>query len=183
MKIVSSLATFLVLIALSFAALAQEPLSSTEKSLDAIIEFAAQNERGAQVGENLLAPIRSRGELAAYLQSRKESPFNVLSQRSLQLFVDSLVFTEHGLASYRYRELESEMSPRQAFELLSLFGAQKTLSNLHFANASAEERQAQAKLAPVLLDDHKGYRCVPPATCQSSMDHICIGANCGMYPW
>lgn len=146
-------------------------------------EFVAEKERDARVGESLLSPIRTSAELSAYLQLHKTSPFNALSKRSQQLFVESLVFTENGLASYRYRELESELTPRQAFELLSLFGAQKTLGYLQFAQASSEESNAAAKLAPVLLDDHKGYRCVPPATCQSSMDHICIGANCGMYPW
>lgn len=176
-----SLALLPVLLVVGAAAMAQKTPETV--NLDVAAEFIAQKERDAARSESSLAPIRSRSELATYLQQRQTTPFDALSSRSRRAFVDGLMFTESGLASYRYRELELELTPRQAFELLSLFGAQKTVGRLDFANASTEERQALAKMAPVLLDDHKGYRCVPPATCQSSMDHICIGANCGIYPW
>lgn len=145
-------------------------------------DFVAQTQRDTQRGEIALAPIRSTSELASYLQAHKTSPFDALSERSRKLFMESLVFTDQGLGSYRYRELEAELSPRQAFELLSLFGAQKTMGYLQFSNGSAKEHAAVAKLAPIFLDDHKGYRCIPPATCVLASDHICIGANCGMYP-
>lgn len=91
------------------------------------------------------------------------------------------MFTEQGLASYRYREIELELTPRQAYELLSLFGVESTVGYLDFRNATPEERIAAAKLAPILLEDHKGYRCVRPATCDEALSSICIGANCGMY--
>lgn len=145
-------------------------------------EFIAQKERDVTAGQSSLAPIRSASDLKTYLQSGKGDAFQALSERSLKLFVESLVFTERGLASYRFRELESELTPRQAFELLSLFGVQKTVGYLRFPRASAAERDAIAKLAPIFFDDHKGYRCFPPATCVLTSDHICIGANCGMYP-
>ncbi|GMV32155.1 MAG: hypothetical protein AMXMBFR59_42800 [Rhodanobacteraceae bacterium] len=145
-------------------------------------DFIAQKQREAQRSEIALAPVRSMAELLSYLRAHKTSPFDALSARSRKLFIESLVFTDQGLGSYRYRELEAELSPRQAFELLSLFGAQRTVGQLQFLSGSAKEKAAAAKLAPIFFDDHKGYRCLPPATCVLTSDHICIGANCGMYP-
>lgn len=179
MRSFSSLAALLVVSAFACAASAQ---NSNPNAFSEAADFVAQKERDSKIGESALAPIRSASDLNAYLSSRKTSPLSALSDRSRKIFVESLVFTEHGLASYRFRELESELTPRQAFELLSLFGVQKTVGYLRFEQASAEEREAVAKLAPIFFEDHKGYRCVPPATCQASMDNICIGANCGMYP-
>lgn len=179
MKNVYSFAASLLLIFVGGTALAQNTASSS--GLAEAAEVVAKKELDSRASETFLAPIRSQAELETYLGQRKTSPFNALSPRSLKLFLDSLVFTEKGLASYRYKELEAELSPRQAVELLSLFGAQKTVSSLDFAQASAAEKEAVAKIGPIFNEDHKGYRCVPPATCMAAMDMICVGANCGMY--
>jgi hypothetical protein len=180
MRIVYFVAATILLIAPGSAALAQS--GTPRASLEEAAEFLSKKDADAKIGESMLAPIRSTTELETYLQSRKVSPFSSLSERSQRLFLESLVFTEKGLASYRYRELEEELTPRQAFELLSLFGAQKTIAQLRFLQSSPEELEAMAKIAPVLNDDHRGYRCVPPATCLAAMDMICIGVNCGMFP-
>lgn len=179
MKHARSLAPMLLPLLFGSVAAAPPPGST---NIGDTAEFIARKQRDAQSSEAALAPIRSVAELSVFLQSRKTSPFDALGERSRKLLVESLVFTGQGLGSYRYREIEAELTPRQAYELLSLFGAQRTVGYLRFSHGSAEERAAVAKLAPIFLDDHRGYRCTPPATCVVASDHICIGANCGTFP-
>lgn len=95
----------------------------------------AQEQPDVRRSDISLARIRSAEALDRYLRTHETSPLDALSERSRKLFVESLVFTDQGLGSYRYRELEAELSPRQAFELLSLFGAQKTVAQLDFSHA------------------------------------------------
>lgn len=95
---------------------------------------AAQEQREGRRNDISLARIRSAADLDRYLRTHETSPLDALSEPSRKRFVESLVFTDQGLGSYRYRELEAELSPRQAFELLSLFGAQKTVAQLDFSH-------------------------------------------------
>lgn len=179
MKSVRSLAPSLLLLLIGSVAQADLPEPENFKET---AEFIAREQRETQASEAALATIRSAADLSAYLQSRKASPFDALGERSRKLLVESLVFTDQGLGSYRYREIETELTPRQAYELLGLFGAQRTVGYLRFSRGSAAERAAVAKLAPIFREDHRGYRCTPPATCVVASDHICIGANCGTFP-
>lgn len=96
---------------------------------------AAQEQREVRRNAISLARIRSAADLDSYLRTHETSPLDALSEPSRKRFLESLVFTDQGLGSYRYRELEAELSPRQAFELLSLFGAQKTVAQLDFSHA------------------------------------------------
>lgn len=96
---------------------------------------SAQEQPDVRRSDISLARIRSAEALDRYLRTHETSPFDALSEQSRKLFMESLVFTDQGLGSYRYRELEAELSPRQAFELLSLFGAQKTVAQLDFSHA------------------------------------------------
>lgn len=95
----------------------------------------APERRDVRRDDIALSRIRSAADLDSYLQAHETSPLDALSEPSRKRFVESLVFTDQGLGSYRYRELEEELSPRQAFELLSLFGAQKTVARLNFSHA------------------------------------------------
>ena len=79
-----------------------------------------------------MAPIKTSGDLAAYLRSaNRGSPLMALSPGGRQRFLDSLTFNENGLVSYRYEDLAQELTASQAYRVLSLFGAQRTTHLLH----------------------------------------------------
>ena len=147
-------------------------------SLDDVTKLVGDKEAAIRAAESTLAPIRSRSDLSEYLSTHATSPVTALSQRSAKLFLDSLVFTEYGLASYRTAEIESELTPRQAYAILSLFGVQQSIAQLQIRAGTPEELEALHNIGPVIDDDHADYRCQPPATCLSTMAAICIGQNC-----
>ena len=168
-------------VALAITLCAQHVLAASNSSvvsLDEVTKLVGNHEAGMRAAESALAPIRSQSDLDEYLSMHSISPFGALSKRSLQLFVDSLVFTEHGLASYRTAEIESELTPRQAYAILSLFGVQQSLAQLRFHLGTPDELEALRNIGPIIDDDHPEYRCQPPATCITAMNTICIGQNC-----
>lgn len=73
------------------------------------------------------APIASREQLQAHLASTPTSPINKLSPSAQFNFLNSLVFTQRGLASYSYIDLAG-LPVTDAYSILSLFGAQSTIS-------------------------------------------------------
>jgi hypothetical protein len=79
-----------------------------------------------------VAPITSAAQLEAYLQVPGRSPLDALSPRSRQRFIESLTFSSSGLSTYRYSDIERELTPREAYALVSLFGVQESLATLHF---------------------------------------------------
>lgn len=73
------------------------------------------------------AQIRSRADLYRYLQVTPKSPINKLPADIRQRFLDSLVFTKHGLASYSYIGLGEAISVTDLYRILSLFGEQNSI--------------------------------------------------------
>ncbi|MDX1442660.1 MAG: hypothetical protein R3270_02655 [Gammaproteobacteria bacterium] len=142
----------------------------------------AQEQINSQIGiASAMATIRSQ-EAAADFIKRPDvgtTAFGPLSSESRQKFVDSLVFTEKGLASFRYAELEAELTPTQIYKLLSLFGAQHAAFALDNARVeTALDRKIRDTVT--ISSDYPDYMCYPPATCVRNMFTICIGSNCGM---
>ncbi|GLQ45183.1 hypothetical protein GCM10007862_02340 [Dyella lipolytica] len=72
------------------------------------------------------APIASKEQLQAHLASTPTSPINKLSPSARFNFLNSLVFTQRGLASYSYIDLAG-LPVSDAYSILSLFGAQSTV--------------------------------------------------------
>lgn len=112
------------------------------------------------------------------------SPLSALSPSAQHRFLDSLRFTPAGLSSFRYADLEAELTPTQAYKLLALFGMQQDVRLLKSAH------QVTTLDAVILgigggmaggvgLGDHDGYWCETsrPHTCAQAPGFICTG-NC-----
>ncbi|MCH8479324.1 MAG: hypothetical protein LAT56_15490 [Wenzhouxiangella sp.] len=71
-------------------------------------------------------PVLSTYDLLEHLQRSVDcnSPLLAFSKEGLEAFINSLVFTSHGLASWRYDVLAEELSERQIYEVMRLFGRQ-----------------------------------------------------------
>lgn len=76
--------------------------------------------------DSAVAPIKTREDLERHLMSVPNSPLRRMSSEALATFVDSMVFTRHGLASYSYAPLQT-LSVADAYAVLSLFGEQRAI--------------------------------------------------------
>lgn len=131
-----------------------------------------------------LAPIKSAADLYNYLNANRQtklSPLHILSPGAQQRFVQSLVFTEEGLASFDYRDIRSELTATQAYELLSLFGVQrstKVIPNLRVFSASdAAVRLSESY--PSISAGLTDYECRPiPGVCIRKLGSLCIIDGC-----
>lgn len=131
------------------------------------------------------APINSLKQLDDHLRAlSKESPLSLLSDAARTRFVTGLRFGEQGLASYDYEPITSELTVSQAYRVLSLFGAQRTLSLLPDLRVSSpEDRNVLGSTDSALfqnpnpvIDDYPGYACAGRATCSESMHSICMSS-------
>lgn len=126
----------------------------------------------------LLAPVKSRADLLSYLQTGPvaTSPLAKLSPGARHRFLASLTFNENGLTGYRYDDLERELNASEIYELLSLFGAQHTTSLLDNVRVETEAGKLimSSSEPSMMMDDHKGYKCVGRATCNLAQDYICM---------
>lgn len=151
---------------------------------------AAINVPGVEV-DTKFAAIKSWGDLESYLNyAPEDDPLSALSSAGVDEFLDSLVFTELGLASFSANVLTRELTASQIYDLLGLFGLQKIVPALA-ANARVESVLDQQILSlsdadsgnsaakcPIIPDTH----CTPPATCRFAAGAHCVTCNCGMIP-
>lgn len=153
--------------------------------------FAMQSGRSEGVGpENVVlayAPINSLEQLDDHMNAPTlDSPMMALSQSARERFMAGLQFGSQGLASYDYEPITSELTAAQAYRLLSLFGAQRTLSllpGLEIESASDWEvmnfsdAEFSKKGGPVHdIIDYPGFACVRRATCTVSPHSICMSS-------
>ena len=128
-----------------------------------------------------LAPIKTAGHLQQYLARslNRDSPLRFLSPGARQRFIQSLVFTDKGLASFDYRDLRVELSATQAYQLLSLFGAQRSTRAIPGLQATtATDATIMWNGGDGVIGDYPDYWCESKATCRPSTGAICIGGNC-----
>jgi hypothetical protein len=154
----------------------------TETSMEGL---ASHSKDGRHHLNHLLAPIRSRAELDAHLNT-DESPLMALSDPSLEMFLDSLIFGEHNLASFRRNELEAELTVSQIYEILSLFGFQQATPG--FVNARIESERdlellgvsfagSSTGTAPPCGDYVEG-KCYTVGTCKLDSAYCCDPPSC-----
>lgn len=120
--------------------------------------------------------IDTKAELDTFLAAGKASPLDKLSPLARQRFVESLVFSDGGLGSYGYADLEAELTASEIHSVLAMFGVEGTTSMITGAKikTSADE---QIMLRPPPGADHDGYRCESRATCVTATFSICT-SNC-----
>jgi hypothetical protein len=131
----------------------------------------------------LLAPIKSKADLDRYLEEVRQNPeartpLNALSPAARDRFLNSLVFTEHGLGGFYFADLEAQLTASQAYRVLSLFGAQHVTSLLQGARieSRADEIIMENTVAPELPADYKDMECVSRATCGPKYNYICMSS-------
>jgi hypothetical protein len=97
-------------------------------------------------------PIATRAEVDAYLRDTPpaNSPLSWLTPGARRRFLDSLVFTERGLGGMSLDDLRYELTHKQAYELLQLFGAQSYALELDARSTPrpATDDQAASVLEP-----------------------------------
>lgn len=134
----------------------------------------------------LLAPIKNKRALNTLVKNN--SVLDELSPAAKERFVDSIIFRKNGLGGFNYSDLEAELTPTQIYKILSLFGAQHTVSNfIHARIVSVNDTLIMATPRSALAEktndgdikqkfrvDHKHYRCESRATCGASDMHICM---------
>ncbi|WP_244220723.1 hypothetical protein [Xanthomonas vasicola] len=76
------------------------------------------------------ARIRSSKQFEAYLAATPSSVAFKLPPSVLNNFRRSMVFTERGLASFSYDRLTDYLNTKELYELLSMFGVQRTISSI-----------------------------------------------------
>ncbi|MBD4194327.1 hypothetical protein GUH50_18995 [Xanthomonas citri pv. citri] len=76
------------------------------------------------------ARIRSSKQFEAYLAATPSSVAFKLPPSVLSKFRRSMVFTERGLASFSYDGLIDYLNTKELYELLGLFGVQRTISSI-----------------------------------------------------
>lgn len=122
------------------------------------------------------APINSQVRLQEHIRHLSpDSPLRVLSVPARQRFVASLRFNEAGITSLGYQDIVDELSYSEAYRLLSLFGAERTLGKLpELRIGTSEDEQIRRFARPPMEDDHMGYACTGRATCSASSQQICM---------
>lgn len=129
------------------------------------------------------APIKSKPEALSYLarNAGRKTPLDALSKGAQQRFLQSLVFTDKGLASFYYDDLRAKLTATQIYQVLALFGAQdstKFIPGLRIIDSTDAAIADRGNQQIRTLTDYPNYKCTPPATCAPSFSTICIGSNC-----
>jgi hypothetical protein len=174
---VMAIATTLPIGAL-FAAQREVPQAKPVLTGDEAVRLAEYSAKQRERLDFIAAPIKSRSDLDEYIRITPKhlSPLQLLSDGGRKRFLDSLVFNENGLAGYDYVDLAMELRPTQAVRVLSLFGAQRTVSMLPFRNVESPLDKEAAGVMQMIKDDHKDYYCSDRATCSSWGGKICMSS-------
>ncbi len=97
--------------------------------------------------DRAVAPIQSKADLDAYLRSGIKSPLFALRKPLRERFISSLVFTNHGLASYSWKEL-STLSVEDSYKILSLFGEQGAIASIPGVSAKNRNEENILLISP-----------------------------------
>jgi hypothetical protein len=91
---------------------------------------------GGEVSSNFdsirVARIETAAQFEQYLHQASRTPLDALSTEAKQRFIASLRFSSKGLSTYRFDDIEHELTRREAYALTSLFGVEESVSRLHF---------------------------------------------------
>lgn len=127
------------------------------------------------VGDNQpISQIQSARDLDTYLRTTPNSPLDHLQPAARQRFIDSLVFNESGLASYQYTDLEA-LSPTEVYQILSLFGAERTTSMITKDRGAGELAEPTTQQSAPSAD-HEDHYCAGRATCDPKIGSICMSS-------
>jgi hypothetical protein len=152
------------------------PISSVAASTD-VNPTGHREERNRIAQQN--APINSDLRLQEHLHTlSSDSPLRALSTPARQRFVASIRFNSAGITTFSYRDIVNELTYSEAYRLLALFGAERTLGKLPDLRRVQPEDERIRGLSRQFNgggeDDHPGYLCSGRATCSRSAQEICM---------
>jgi len=131
-------------------------------------------DRQLSLAEESAAPIQSEAGLLDYLNAMPQnSPLRAFSDDAMASFVASLRFNEKGLTSFSTIEMERELTLGQAYDVLSLLGAQRSARRLPIPIQGERDSEIMKMLSPRCEDHHYSYQCVGTGTCKTSASSIC----------
>jgi len=120
---------------------------AADRTAPTAVEWGAEvAARQGQI-ELAVAPIRSRADLSSHLRTHRDSPLLRLPSAQRQRFIDGLVFTEQGLASYSYLPLEGALSVTDTYRILALFGAQGSIASFQNRRPDSDAERAMLEAA------------------------------------
>ena len=102
--------------------------SMAQTQIDDAVEVAAEIAADQASIDLAVAPLRSMKDVRSHLRSTPNSPLFALPPVLRKQFIESLVFTGHGLGSYSFVPLSKGLSVSDAYKLLALFGAQSSIA-------------------------------------------------------
>lgn len=125
-----------------------------------------------------MAKVKTKDDLEQLLLS--DSPLDLLSPAAKERFVDSIVFREKGLGGFYSDDIVAELTPSQAYRILSLFGAQHVLPKLRGMRIESKVDAMLAAPGPVSIykDNFYGYKCESPGTCKKTSSNYICTSNC-----
>lgn len=134
--------------------------------------------RGARA--QMVTLINSERDLWNHLTTASNSPLNSIPAPSRWEFIGSFVFTDKGLASFRYDILEKALTRTEAYDVLSLFGLQHVASMLEPVNSDP----VSSKLELIARPGTTTNSCLPSTTpgwhdCPDPGEgKVCTEGNC-----
>lgn len=161
------------------------PLQEMQERSDAILERDLAF---------MIAPVKSRAALEHHLKEAGDSsPLKALSTPARLRFIDSLTFSAKGLSGFDSQDMVSELTAKQAYRILALFGEQHVtpmMKNLRVEDQI--DREILAKKTPLAgekcgtypfctggdpLGDYEDMKCESHGTCAYDLYKICT-SNC-----
>jgi hypothetical protein len=126
----------------------------------------------------LNATIRSEEDLALYLEIDKvlPTPLDYFSQSQKKLFIDSLVFTDHGLASF-HLDVVRELGAARGAEVLELFGFDQQTWGINLKGKGGHQLLSGCQISSGAIIC-EGYACNGPGECISATGHACAPQHC-----
>ena len=97
-----------------------------------LVCFASHSLAGNALADVGKAGIHSQQELHQHLQNlpQNESPLLYLSVPGRERFVESIIWTDSGIAGFSFFPLELELTEEQTYSILKLFGLEAFISSL-----------------------------------------------------
>jgi hypothetical protein len=107
------------------------------------------------------------------MSSTPNSPLSHLAPEARQRFVDSMVFSADGLASYSYADLQA-LSATEVYRILRIFDVEATTPMIRKAGVSSESDKA---VMNIIIAGYEDHYCASRATCGPQTNSICTD-NC-----
>jgi hypothetical protein len=143
-----------------------------------VINGEAARNRAVEIAQTMMAKVNSASKLQEFVgKTSGEPPLAYLSSEARKRFVSSLTFNENGLTGFRYDDIEAELTFSEAYELLSVFGAQSRIFSMDLAVSSEQDAKLLAVVSRSVFqtkEDHVGYKCVDRFNCYQTMSYICM---------